>query len=368
VDLGERVIVIGGGNVAVDVARTIIRLGIKDVTLACLESYDEMPAFPEEVKAAAEEGIKLLNGASPKRIVGKDGYVTDVEFRECLSVFDAEGRFSPVVKPDSEEIHPADTVVVAIGQSVDWDLFKGADGVLETKAGFISADRETMVTNVKRVFAGGDVVTGPDVVVQAIVARQRAAVSIDRFLHGEDLREGREDLRPPRAQDAPAPVPEGPHIRQSKAPMPVLSVEERVQGFDEVEMGYSEEEAMREASRCLHCTVCSECLQCVEACKADAIDHEMEDSTVCLDVGAVVLAPGFTLYDTDGRIELGSAWLPDVVTSLQFERILSASGPYEGQVVRPSNGEHAERIAFVQCAGSRDEKHDYCSSVCCMYA
>ncbi|GAG04876.1 unnamed protein product, partial [marine sediment metagenome] len=150
--------------------------------------------------------------------------------------------------------------------------------------------------------------------------------------------------------------------------MPVLSVEERVQGFAEVEMGYSEEEAMREASRCLHCTVCSECLQCVEACKADAIDHEMEDSTVCLDVGAVVLAPGFTLYDTDGRIELGSAWLPDVVTSLQFERILSASGPYEGQVVRLSNGEHVERLAFVQCAGSRDEEHDYCSSVCCMYA
>ena len=368
VDLGERVIIIGGGNVAVDVARTIIRLGIKDVTLACLESYDEMPAFPEEVKAAGEEGIKILNGASPKRIVGKDGHATGVEFRECLSVFDAEGRFSPVVKPDSEEFHPAETVVIAIGQTVDWGLFKGADGVLETKAGFISADKETMVTNVKRVFAGGDVVTGPDVVVQAIVAGQRAAVSIDRFLHGEDLREGREDLRPPRAQDAPAPVPPGPHIRQSRVPMSVLPVEERVHGFAEVEMGYSEEEAMREANRCLHCTVCSECLQCVEACKADAIDHDMEDSTVSLDVGAVVLAPGFTLYDTDRKIELGSAWLPDVVTSLQFERILSASGPYEGQVVRPSNGKHAERIAFVQCVGSREEGHDYCSSVCCMYA
>jgi len=368
VDLGERVIIIGGGNVAVDVARTIIRLGIKDVTLACLESYDEMPAFPEEVVAAAEEGITLLNGASPKRIVGKDGHATGVEFRECLSVFDAEGRFSPVVRPDSEEIHPADTVVVAIGQTVDWDLFKGADGILETKGGFISADRETMVTSVKRVFAGGDVVTGPDVVVQAVVAGQRAAESIDRFLHGEDLREGREDLRPPRAQDVPAPVPAGPHIRESRVPMSVLSVEERVHGFAEVELGYSEEEAMREASRCLHCTVCSECLQCIEACKADAIDHEMEDSTLNLEVGAVVLAPGFTLYDTDEKIELGSAWLLDVVTSLQFERILSASGPYEGQVLRPSNGEHVERIAFVQCVGSRDEEHDYCSSVCCMYA
>ncbi|MFC2100149.1 FAD-dependent oxidoreductase, partial [Candidatus Bipolaricaulota bacterium] len=91
------------------------------------------------------------------------------------------------MKPDSEETHPADTVVVAIGQAVDWDLFKEADGILETKGGFISADRETMVTNVKRIFAGGDVVTGPDVVVQAVVAGQRAAESIDRFLHGEDL-------------------------------------------------------------------------------------------------------------------------------------------------------------------------------------
>ena len=368
VNLGERVIVIGGGNVAVDVARTIIRLGIKDVTLACLESYDEMPAFPEEVKAAAEEGITLLNGASPKRIVGKDGHAVGVEFRECLSVFDAEGRFSPVVKPDSEETHPADTVVVAIGQTVDWDQFTGADRVLETKGGFISADRETAATNVKRIFAGGDVVTGPDVVVEAVVAGQRAAESIDRFLHGEDLREDREDLRPPRAQDAPAPVPPGSHIRQSRIPMSMLPVEERVQGFAEVELGYTEEEAMREASRCLHCTVCSECLQCVDACKANAIDHEMEDSTISLDVGAVVLAPGFTLYDPDHRIELGSAWLQDVVTSLQFERILSASGPYEGQVVRPSDREHAERIAFVQCVGSREDDHDYCSSVCCMYA
>ena len=124
-------------------------------------------------------------------------------------------------------------------------------------------------------------------------------------------------------------------------------------------------------STCMHFLKPAEvdaCRACESACPAGAIDYTQEDEMVDLQVGAVVLAPGFCLYDAAEKLEMGYAWSPDVVTSLQFERILSASGPYEGQVLRPSNGEHAKQIAFLQCIGSRDEDHDYCSSVCCMYA
>ena len=110
------------------------------------------------------------------------------------------------------------------------------------------------------------------------------------------------------------------------------------------------------------------CRACESACPAQAIDYDQQDETVELDVGAVVLAPGCTVFDADRQLELSSAWHENVVTSLQFERILSASGPTGGQVTRPSDGEHPKRLAFIQCVGSRDHAHNYCSSVCCMYA
>jgi len=368
VDLGETVIVIGGGDVAIDVARTVVRLGTKDVHLACLESAAEMPANADEIRAAEEEGLSIHHRLSPKRIVGDDGHATGVEFRECLSVFDEAGRFSPVVRPDSEQVMTADSVVVAVGQAVDWDLLSAADGLLETRAGFLRIDPNTMATNVKRIFAGGDVVSGPDVAVQAIVAGHRAATSIDRFLNGEDLRGEEDATSTTLAPEDLAPVPPGRHDLERRVHARVLSVADRIKDFSEVELGYTEEEAIAEAKRCLHCTVCSECRECEKTCGAGAIDHAQVGQLVELNVGAVVLAPGFEPYDPDRRVELDSARLADVVTSVQFERILSSTGPTGGHVLRPSDGRPPERIAFIQCVGSRDEEHDYCSSVCCMYA
>ena len=368
IDLGKKVIVIGGGDVAIDVARTVIRLGTEEVHLACLESAAEMPGAEEAIEAAEEEGLTIHHRLSPKQIVGEGGHATGVEFRDCLSVFDEAGRFSPVVKPDSEQIMAADSVVVAIGQAVDWDLLSAADGLLETRAGFLRVDPETMATNVKRIFAGGDVVTGPDVAVRAIVAGHRASASIDRFLNGEDLRNGELPSEGSRSDEDLAPVPEGRHERQQRVAAPVLSVADRIRDFSEVELGYTEEQAVAEALRCLHCTQCSECRECEKACGADAIDHNQVETMVELNVGAVIVAPGFEPYDPDQRLELESARLDDVVTSIQFERILSSTGPTGGHVLRPSDGKPPERIAFIQCVGSRDDEHDYCSSVCCMYA
>ena len=370
-DVKDKVMmVIGGGNVAIDVARTVIRMGAKEVHIACLESPEEMFASDEEIQAAKEEGVIIHNRLSPKRIISRDGQVSGIEFRECLSIFDEEGNFNPVVRPGSETTMQAEAVVVAIGQSVDLELLKAASGLLETRAGLIQVDEETLATNVKRIFAGGDVVTGPDVAVNAIVAGHRAATSIDRFLNGEDLRKDRDDIEPHLLPKDLAPIPDRSDNREPKVPMPTLAMDKRIKGFDEVELGYSEEQAIQEAKRCLHCTVCSECLQCVSICKAEAICHQQQDTIEQIDVGAIVVVPGFEEFLAQLKYDFGYSRYPDVVSSIQFERILSASGPFAGHVKRLSDGKEPEKIAFLQCIGSRDItcRNGYCSSVCCMYA
>jgi len=152
--------------------------------------------------------------------------------------------------------------------------------------------------------------------------------------------------------------------------MDELPVEERLTSFEEVVAGYTDEQAQEEAARCLACGICSECLQCVYACHKHCIDHDMREEIAELTVGAVVLAPGVETMPGDIRPEFGYGRLPNVITSVEFERILSASGPWGGVVQRPSDGKHPRKVAFIQCVGSRDTSCDqgYCSSVCCMYA
>ncbi|MHC4123983.1 MAG: FAD-dependent oxidoreductase, partial [Planctomycetota bacterium] len=367
---GRVFMVIGGGNVAIDVARTAIRLGAKEVHLACLESLDEMFASVEEIQAAREEGVIIHNRVSPKRFLSRDSHLCGIEFRECLSVFDEQGNFKPVVKEGSEQTMSADRAVVAIGQAVDWQLLKAAGGLLETKHGLLSVDNQTLATNLERVFAGGDVVTGPDVAVNAIVAGHKAATSIDRFLNGQDLRKGRDDIKPPLSANDLAAMPQDHHSRTPKEPMPTLMADERIKNFDEVELGYTEEQAIAEAQRCLHCSVCSECLQCVGICKAEAICHEQQDEIEEIDIGSVVVVPGFEEFLSKLKYDFGYSRYDDVVSSVEFERILSASGPFAGHVQRLSDAKEPKKIAFLQCVGSRDVscRNGYCSSVCCMYA
>ncbi|MCP4593885.1 MAG: FAD-dependent oxidoreductase, partial [bacterium] len=157
---------------------------------------------------------------------------------------------------------------------------------------------------------------------------------------------------------------------EPRTPLDVLAMEERLSTFGEVVAGYSEEQAQAEAARCLACGICSECLQCVYACQKHCIDHDMQGGVVELQVGAVVLSPGLEVMPGDVRPEFGYGRLPNVVTSIEFERMLSATGPWDGEVVRPSDGEHPRKVAFIQCVGSRDIScgQGYCSAVCCMYA
>ena len=153
-----------------------------------------------------------------------------------------------------------------------------------------------------------------------------------------------------------------------RVPVPERPVEERVSSFVEVETGYTDELAQTEAARCLACGICSECLSCWYACQADAIDHDAIEHTQEIEVGAVILAPGYEVFQAERSAEYGWGRFPNVVTALQYERLLSASGPTLGHVRRPSDGQTPKKIAFLQCVGSRDQTHDYCSAVCCMFA
>ena len=323
-----------------------------------------MPALPEEVRPPSRKGSLSTTAGARGAILG-NGRVTGIEFKQCTSVYDAQKRFSPVYDESHLTTIEADQVIVAIGQAMDRQIGQAAGA--ELARGVFKADPVTLETSVKGVFAGGDCVSGPASVIQAVAAGKRAAASIDRYLKGEDL-------RAPRFEDTVRPVPEAllPTARDTeKKPRsipPTLAVAERCDNFTEVEGGLTEAAALAEAERCLNCAMCSECLQCVAACEQNAIDHYMGEQTLELEVGSVILATGFEEFAAAKKGEFGFGRYPNVLTSVQFERMLSASGPFEGHVIRRSDGKEAKRVAWIQCVGSRDAKvgNEYCSSVCCM--
>jgi heterodisulfide reductase subunit A-like polyferredoxin len=362
----DKVIVIGGGNVAVDVARTALRLGAKEVEMVCLEQRNEMPAYKEEVEATLAEGIKIRNGWGPKQILG-NGSVTGVEFKRCLRVFDDNKHFNPAFNENDLTIVNADQVIIAIGQAVDEELLGHIE--VENQRGCFKADPVTCQTSVEDIFAGGDNVSGPSSVIEAVAAGKRAAESIERYLNGKDLLENRfEDTLRPLPEEL---LPSTEKVEKKARSRPEeLPLTQRLRGFEEVEKGLTEEQALAEAERCLNCALCSECNQCVEVCEQKAIDHNMKERTVELEVGSVILTPGFEEFDATLKGEFGYGRYPNVVTSVQFERMLSAAGPFEGHLIRLSDGQPARRIAWIQCVGSRDSEcgNDYCSSICCMMA
>lgn len=362
--VGRRVLVIGGGNVAVDVARTALRLGAERVEMVALEKRDEMPAYKEEIEATLAEGITINNGWGPNRIIG-DGAVRAIELRECTRVFDEKGRFSPAYNESHLKTIDADQIIVAIGQAVCADLL-GHCG-LTTGRGCFTADPVTLETSVKGVFAGGENATGPGSVIQAVAAGKRAAESIERYLNGKDLRADRfTDALKPMADEL---LPSTDDVeKQERALAPVVPAAERTNDFREIESGFTEEAAVAEAERCLNCALCSECMECATACDKNAVIHAMAEETIILDVGSVILTPGFEEYDAEQKGEYGFNRYRNILTSVQFERMLSAAGPFAGHVVRRDDGKEAKRIAWIQCVGSRDAKcgNEYCSSICCM--
>jgi len=365
--VGQRVAVIGGGNTAMDCARTAVRLGAAKVFIVYRRTESEITALPEEIHEAKEEGIEFLMLAGPAAFQSDGGKLTALRYvKNQLGEPDASGRRSPVPIPGSEEDLPVDTVLVAVGQQPDTAC--ATDATLG-RGRTIATDPLTLATNIPGLFAGGDVATGPKTVIEACAAGSRAAESIDRYLNGMDLAGGRVMSVPPEAIAPPRPNYDN-VLRQKAVPPPEEDSSTRRQDFSEVTGPLGTAEAQKEAERCLNCGGCAECQECVRACTSDAIDHAMQGETIKLQVGSVILAPGFTPYDAKALEYYGYGRLPNVVTSLEFERILSASGPYAGHLKRPTDGREPKKIAWIQCVGSRNRKikHGYCSSVCCMYA
>ena len=186
VPLSGKTVIIGGGNVAVDVARTALRSGAQDAQIFCLEPRDEMPAWEQDVEEALDEGIVINTEASPSRISQKEGRVTGIEFTRCVCVFDDEGCFNPTCDLDDTRFVDADNVIISIGQAADMS-FLDADSQLERELwGTLVVDTNTLATNVPGVFAGGDFTTGPTFVIRAITSGRRAAIAINKYLSGDD--------------------------------------------------------------------------------------------------------------------------------------------------------------------------------------
>jgi len=253
VPLSGKTVIIGGGNVAVDVARTALRSGARDAHIFCLEPRDEMPAWEQDVEEALDEGIVINTEASPSRITQKDGRVTGIEFTHCVCVFDDEGCFNPTCDLDDTRFVDADNVIISIGQAADMS-FLDADSQLERELwGTLVVDTNTLATNVPSVFAGGDFTTGPTFVIRAIASGRRAAIAINKFLTGDNSPVYIPDEKSARHTATGLALEE-----ESTEDKPRVEVEfedagQRIKDFREVEKGFTEEEGRREALRCLRC-------------------------------------------------------------------------------------------------------------------
>ncbi len=369
---GKRVLVVGGGDVAIDVARTAVRLGASDVQMAVRGSSGRMPADDEQIAWARSEGIAMHIGLNFLRVTDDGtGCVAGLECQRVEAFVPGEdGRPVAQIERGSEHLLVADVIIFSVGQRVGLGFIPDDAGVNVTKGWTIAVDPETCATGRPGVFAAGDSISGTAFVIEAVASGHRCATAIQHHLRGKDMAATapKTAVAELSQTELDARVLKGELALAPRQPQPYIESADAVGSFVEVEGGYTSLQAMAEASRCLSCGICSECLMCSDACGLGSIDHEMAESTRQIEVGAVILTPGFRPSRAELSEELGFGRHANVITSLQLERLLSASGPTTGNIQRPSDGGTPKKIAFLQCVGSRDQSHDYCSSVCCMYA
>jgi NADPH-dependent glutamate synthase beta subunit-like oxidoreductase len=313
--IGKRVLVIGGGNVAMDVARSAarevlrqheasgditpsdenvaavaahemvdislsaLRMGAREVGLVCLEKREEMPAALEEIEEAETEGILMHPGFGPKRVVGREGRVVGLECLKTKYVFDENRRFNPAFYENSETVFDCDTVILAIGQAPNLDFIKTADGVQISPRGLVQVNRDTLMTSAPGVFAGGDCAFGPRLIIDSVGDGKRAAVGIDEYLRGHKHPEPQIEVEVLERWQMAAD-----YMNRARQAIPMLPLDRRT-GMTEVELPYNEQEAMAEAQRCLKCyintilegsdtdgTDCVLCGGCVDVCPENCLE------------------------------------------------------------------------------------------------
>jgi heterodisulfide reductase subunit A len=364
---GKRVVVVGGGNVAMDAARTAVRLGASETTVAYRRGRQEMPAHKAEVDDAESDGVRFSFQMAPVEVVGEAaGQVTGLRCqRMALGKPDASGRRRPEPINGSEFVIPCDTVLVAIGMAPEGSAFGGR--CTSNANGTLVADPRTLQTAVPHIFAAGDVTTGASDITRAVGQGRRAAHMIDRWLKGEPLAGFEMDDALP-VVDKTEVLARQVGYTHSTAPGPA-SASTAGRDFAEIEAPMTEAEALAGSSDCLDCGVCSECQECVTACPSDAIHLDMREQIEEVSVGTVVVATGYKLFAADAKPEYGFGRYKNVITGMQMDRLLAPTRPYN-TVLRPGDGKVPERIAFILCTGSRDETvgNPLCSRFCCMYS
>jgi heterodisulfide reductase subunit A-like polyferredoxin len=249
-----------------------------------------------------------------------------------------------------------DAIYLAVGMAGAESMTRLFKGLKRTRRGTVHADPVTLETGLKGVFAGGDLVTGPGTMIDSMAQGRKAAISIDRYLRGEDLLREREW--------------EGSQISPMRSTLPASKREEREIPPDMVRPlreGLTAEEAMEEAKRCLNCGGCSDCGECAKYCQPKAVAYGMREERMELHVGAIILATGFDPFDPKRKPEFGYGIYPNVLHGLEMERLCSASGPTKGEIL--IQGKKPKEVVFIHCVGSRDKTvgNEYCSRVCCMY-
>ncbi len=374
---GKTVLIVGGGNAAVDAARMAVRCGASKVVMQYRRSRNEMPAHHTEIEEAEEEGVELQVLKVPKRFIGENGKVVKVESISMkLGEPDESGRRRPVPVEGSETTMDVDMVILAIGLKPGTAPF-GKEVDLQPNER-VKVNENTLQTSNPAVFAGGDSVTGPSMIINAMGYGKRAAFFIDRYLAGESLEGVSFDERLPMADKTQAierAVKSGPRdtllppSKKKPVPRKIKPVSERVDNLSEVEIPLTEEEARYSANRCLDCGVCSECHACIRACPANAIDLTKKDEIEEVEAESIIMATGYQLSDARLKDSYGFGRFPNVITAMQMDRILAPTRPYNA-VLRPGDGKKPDNIAYVLCTCSRDVTTDnpLCSRVCCMYS
>lgn len=275
----KRVLVIGGGNVAVDVARCALRVGAMEVRLSCLESSEEMPCHPWEIEEALDEGVIAMCGQGPKEVLESRGAVKGMRLQSCLSVFDETGRFAPQFADEFTDVE-CDVVVFAVGQGSRLEKLVDGTELKLNERGNLVVDGTLSTTTVPGIFACGEVVTGPGSAIGSIATGHEAAISIHRYILGQDLREDRVSRPVPVYEKYEKASMEGLERQRRRAVMPMANAEERRRDFRQVELGFTHQEGLREAARCLRCQseVCVGCSFCARTCPDYAITIDRVDS------------------------------------------------------------------------------------------
>jgi len=375
---GKKVLVIGGGNTAMDASRTAIRLGAASVSIIYRRSREEMPAWKAEIHEAEEEGVNFEVLKNPVRFIGENGTVKKaVLIRMKLGEPDESGRKRPVPVEGSEYTVDADFVIEAIGLQPTTSVFSKELDL--HKNGTIRVNEKTMQTSTPWVFAGGDAVTGPSTIIEAIGQGKKAAASMDSFLSGEEAENIEFGDKLPAIDKkkilSRKDIPNLPSLSDNLRP-----VSERIRDFKDVELTFTETEVRQSAERCLDCSNCRECHQCITACPANAIDFSQKESKITISASSVIVSSGYNLFNPDAKPQYGSARFANVIDSLQMDRLIAPTRPFNN-VLRPGDGKVPGNIAYILCTGSRDSSlenyrtchaasanNPICSQICCMYS